>query len=221
MTALERGLVSILIGPGEFVGRRRAVGTWLAAVGFGGGLYGAVMGGFGGLSAGRIEQVAYSAAKVPILLLATTLLAAPSFFVLNALAGLRNDFGAAFRAVLGTQAAIALALAALAPYTAVWYLSTSDYHEATAFNALMFGIASIAAQSQLRRRYRALEEANPRHTTLRRVWVVLYAFVGIQMGWFLRPFIGDPTLPPTFLRTGVWANAYVVILKTLWYALTR
>ena len=114
MTAFERTLGSILAAD-----RPIAVRSWLVAVGSGGGFYGAVMGVFGGLSADRAVQVAYSAAKLPLLLLATTLLATPSFFVLNSLLGLRNDFGAAFRAVLGTQAAIAITLAALAPYTAV------------------------------------------------------------------------------------------------------
>jgi len=216
MTALERTLGSILA-----TNRPVAVRAWLVAVGVGGGFYGAVMGSFGGLTADRAVQVAYSAAKVPLLLLATTILATPSFFVLNSLLGLRTDFGAAFRAVLGTQAAIAIILASLAPYTAVWYLSTTDYHEATTFNALMFAIASITAQWQLRRRYRDLEARNRRHALMRRIWVVLYAFVGIQMGWFLRPFIGDPARPPTFLRTEAFGNAYVVVAETVWKAFTK
>ena len=216
MTALERTLGSILT-----TNRPVAVRAWLVAVGVGGGFYGAVMGSFGGLTADRAVQVAYSAAKVPLLLLATTILATPSFFVLNSLLGLRTDFGAAFRAVLGTQAAIAIILASLAPYTAVWYLSTTDYHEATTFNALMFAIASITAQWQLRRRYRDLEARNRRHALMRRIWVVLYAFVGIQMGWFLRPFIGDPARPPTFLRTEAFGNAYVVVAETVWKAFTK
>ena len=41
--------------------------------------YGSVMGSFGG----RIEQVAFSAIKVPLLLLATLMLSLPSYFVLN------------------------------------------------------------------------------------------------------------------------------------------
>lgn len=221
MAALERAVVSVLVGPREYVDRRAVVRTWLLAVGLGGGFYGAVMGGFGGLSADRAVQVVYSAVKVPILLLATTVLATPSFFVLNTLAGLRADFGTAFRAVLGTQAAVTVVLAALAPYTAVWYLTSADYHEATAFNAGMFAVATVAAQWQLRRRYAALEARNRRHRTLRRVWVVLYAFVGIQMGWVLRPFIGDPARPPTFLRAEAWGNAYVVVLDTLWRAVAK
>jgi hypothetical protein len=38
---------------------------------------------------------------------------------------------------------------------------------------------------------------------------LIYAFVGIQMGWVLRPFIGQPGVPTTFFRPGAWGNAYV------------
>jgi hypothetical protein len=31
-------------------------------------------------------------------------------------------------------------------------------------------------------------------------WVALYVFVGIQMGWILRPFIGSPELPFILFR---------------------
>jgi hypothetical protein len=33
-----------------------------------------------------------------------------------------------------------------------------------------------------------------------RVWVVIYALVGAQMGWLLRPFIGSPDLPFAWFR---------------------
>ena len=32
------------------------------------------------------------------------------------------------------------------------------------------------------------------------VWVIVFAFVGAQMGWILRPFIGDPRLPFAWFR---------------------
>ena len=49
-----------------------------------------------------------------------------------------------------------------------------------------------------------------------RTWIVVYAFVGIQMGWFLRPFIGDPAIPVQFFRSESWGNAYVVLFKLFW-----
>jgi hypothetical protein len=49
-----------------------------------------------------------------------------------------------------------------------------------------------------------------------RAWLVLYAFVGIQMGWVLRPFIGDPFGPVEFFRRGAWDNAYVIVARMIW-----
>jgi chromate transport protein ChrA len=186
-------------------------GPGLFAVVAGGAVYGGVMGAFGGVGGDRLLQIAFSAAKVPLLILATTALALPSYFVLNTLLGLRADFPDAVRAVAGTQAAVAVVLASLAPFTAVWYASTRSYHEATLFNALMFGVASLAAQLVLRRRYAPLEARDPRHRWLRRGWLGVYAVVGIQMGWVLRPFIGEPGRPVTFFRADTWGNAYVVV----------
>jgi hypothetical protein len=31
-------------------------------------------------------------------------------------------------------------------------------------------------------------------------WVIVFALVGAQMGWVLRPFIGDPTLEFSWFR---------------------
>jgi hypothetical protein len=185
------------------------VRRWLTAVVAGGMAYGAVMGTFGGVSA----QVAFVAVKVPLLLVATTLLTLPSFFVLNTLLGLRGDFPDVLRAVGGAQAAAALVLAALAPYVAVWYLSSGAYPEAILFNALTFTAASFAGQAILRRNYRPLIARDPRHRLLLRGWLGLYAGVGIQMGWVLRPFIGAPGEPVRFLRDEPWSNAYVVVAE--------
>jgi hypothetical protein len=52
-----------------------------------------------------------------------------------------------------------------------------------------------------------------------RGWLIIYAFVGIQLGYLLRPFIGDPTQPVAFFRADSWGNAYIFVLETLWKAL--
>lgn len=81
--------------------------------------------------------------------------------------------------------------------------------------APLFGIATFGGQVLLRRYYRALLERDVRHRVLLRFWGILYAFVGIQMGWVLRPFIGDPYKPVVFFREDSWGNAYVVIFQLL------
>lgn len=179
-------------------------------------LYGAVMGSYSGVLGDRWKQVIYSAVKVPFLLIATFALSLPSFFVMSTLLGLRDDFAHSLRALIATQAVLTIILASLAPFTALWYLSSSDYQAAVLFNAMMFGIASITAQMLLRRFYAPLIARNPRHRLLVRAWLIVYAFVGIQMGWMLRPFIGDPLSPTRFFREHMWGNAYEVVMRMVW-----
>lgn len=205
-----------LIRPGPpraFAGR-----TLIAMIVLFGVLYGALMGTFfGDDESPRALQSLYSASKVPLLLVLTFLLALPSFYVLNTLAGVAGDFRAAIGALLATQAGLTVALASLGPFTVLFYSSTTNYEAAVLFNAGMFSVASWAGQRLLRRFYAPLIARDPRHRKLVRVWIVLYAFIGIQMGWVLRPFIGQPGAPTTFFREGAWGNAYLEVWdKAVW-----
>ena len=194
----------------DLIVRRRDLLAILIVFGF---TYGLAMGSFGGLSDTRWLQMLYSAAKVPLLLLATFALSLPSFFVLNTILGTRADFAAVLRALIASQAGLTVVLAAFAPVTLFWYASSASYDDAILFNAFMFAVASLAAQWMLRRLYRPLIAANPRHRALLKSWLLIYAFVGIQMGWLLRPFIGAPSAQPQFFRAEMWGNAYVVVAK--------
>jgi hypothetical protein len=78
----------------------------------------------------------------------------------------------------------------------------------------------VSAQWMLRRSYQPLIETNSKHRWMLRVWLVIYVFVGIQMGWVLRPFIGDPELPVQFFREGSWSNAYEVVFQIIWEVLS-
>jgi hypothetical protein len=192
----------------------RALVWLLASIIVCGGLYGAVMGTFRGLAPETLVQMMYSAVKVPLMLLATFVISLPSFFVVNTLLGLRRDLAQALRALLATQAGLSIILASLAPFTALWYASFSSYSSAVAFNGLMFAIASFSAQWLLRGYYMPLVQRNSRHRVILRVWVFIFAFVGIQMAWVLRPFVGDPRSPLQFFRDDVRSvDAYVTVVR--------
>jgi hypothetical protein len=182
--------------------------------------YGGIMGSFGGVTGDRLLQVLYSGLKVPMLLLVTFAISLPSFFVLNTLLGVRSDFADALRALISAQAVLTLVLLSLGPFTIFWYASSDHYRAAILFNGLMFAIASFGAQLVLRRSYAGLIARNPRHRALLASWLIIYTFVGIQMGWVLRPFIGDPELPTRFFREDGWrGNAYLIILEMIWHVL--
>jgi hypothetical protein len=180
-----------------------------------GGIYGMVMGSFAGVWGDRSLQLLFSAVKVPLLLMATFGLSLPSFFVLNTVLGLRSDFAVVLRSLIAAQAGLTIVLSSFAPFTLLWYASASDYDNAVMFNAVMFGAASLAGQWMLRRLYAPLIAANPRHGKLMWAWILIYAFVGIQMGWVLRPFVGNPQTRPEFFRAEMWGNAYEVVGKKI------
>lgn len=176
-------------------------------------MYGALMGSYQLDEPERLLQVVYSAVKAPMLLGVTTLLCVPGFFVLNTVLGLRDDFRDAIQAILAGQAGLAITLASLGPFTRFWYFTTEDYRAALLFNAAMFTIATAAGQLVMLRYYRVLIRRNPRHLATLGLWMVLYAFVGIQMGWILRPFVGSPGMPVSFFREHALTNAYVVVAE--------
>jgi hypothetical protein len=182
-------------------------------------IYGAAMGSFGGISGDHAWQIAFSAVKVPLLLLATFAIGLPSFFVINTLVGLRRDFVESLRALVAAQAGMAIVLASLAPFTLFWYASCNDYEGAILFNGLMFAVASFSGQKLLRDYYRPLVLRNAGHRPMLWTWLTLYVFIGIQMGMVLRPFVGTPGAPAQFFRSGAWENAYDVVAGLIYNAL--
>lgn len=185
-------------------------------------VYGAAMGAYAFVVGQRslveqIPQMVYSGVKVPLLIMVTISIALPSFFVISTLLGLRNDFRHSLRAIVSAQAGLTVILASLFPITLFVYASlapfSSSYAIAILFNAAMFGIASVAAQVLLSAYYRELIERNRRHLWMCRMWIFVYAFVGIQVGYVLRPFIGSPSIEPSFLRRESFQNAYVKVFS--------
>jgi hypothetical protein len=180
-------------------------------------LYGAVM----GASDLRPLQMLFSSLKVPLLIGVSGLVCLPNFLVLNTILGLREDLPTVLRGAALAQGTVCACLVAMAPLTATAYLSLEAYGDAVVFNGAVFLAAAVGGQVTLSRHYRPLIRANPRHRIARDAWLGLYVFVAIQMGWVLRPFVGNPDQVTTFFRAGAWSNAYVEVAALVWQAIGR
>lgn len=172
--------------------------------------YGMVMGSFGGPL-----QALYAALKLPMLVWVSTAVCLPNFFIVCTVLGLQRDFGSAVRGIISSQATFSICLASLAPVVVVGYLSQVDYDEARLLNGAMFAIACIAAQVTLARHFGPLIRKDPRHRRALIAWFGLYIFVGVQLAWVLRPFIGSPSIETRLFRESAWGNAYVEIYEIL------
>jgi hypothetical protein len=99
------------------------------------------------------------------------------------------------RALLGLM--MAAHPAASVPASAVLAPAVEGAPEGPAPDPGLYRSASVA-------RERATPSDSSRRETaglrIFRVWLVAYAVVGGQMGWLLRPFIGNPAAPFTWFR---------------------
>lgn len=179
-------------------------------------VYGGMMGSYGlwggeGVFGAGGLQVLYSAIKVPLLIGVTFLLSLPSLFVFYALAGLAEEFRQVLSLLLSTQMVFAFVLISLAPFMLLFYASSVAYVQGVLINGVAFALAAVVWHHILRKRFRAFVAINRRHTFLLRLWFVLYTFIGVQMGWTLRPFVGSPNAEVQFFRSDGWGNAWVEV----------
>lgn len=163
----------------------------------------------------RAPLMVYSAVKMPLLILCTTALCLPGLYAVHVVLGARHRFAAALRGILGGQAVFAVALAAMSPLIAVWYTAVESKRAAVMGNAAVFGIAAAASLVMVRRSLRRAAGDRRLDAVLLAWWLMMYAFVGVQVAWMLRPFIGSPGVDPGFLRGDALTNGYVVVFRMI------
>ncbi len=156
-------------------------------------LYGAVMG-----STHSLWQTLSSAAKLPVLFLATLIVCSPTLYFFNILFGSDQSLTQSIALILTAITVTAVLLLSFAPIAMFFLLTTSNYQFFKLLNVAVFvaaGGMGVLFLSQGMRVVSAAgqEGAGARHTVLR-LWILVYAFVGSQMAWTLRPFIGAPSM---------------------------
>jgi hypothetical protein len=189
-------------------------------------------------------QLVATTFKVPLLFLLTLVVTFPSLYVVSALADSRLRFLDTLRLLLVAVAVNLALLASFGPVTAFFTLSTESYAFMVVLNVAFFTVAGMVGLAFLRRALivvftesaapppparldtgaspaiaPAPPVARPRRTGARSrrifaAWTVIYAVVGAQMGWILRPFIGTPELPLTLFRARQ-SNFFQAVLRAL------
>lgn len=177
-------------------------------------MYGAVMGSYNGFM-----QAISSALKLPALVLITLLICFPSFYIVQLLLGSTMKLRQLAVILFGGFVMLTTLLVAFAPISLFFQLSGSPY----AFLQLLhFGIFAFAGFWSMRTVAEALSTACEKRgiypkigITVFRIWIFILAFVGIQLSWNLRPFIGSQDMTFEWLRSGTQGNIYATLFNAL------
>ncbi len=200
----------------------RRVGACLLLIAIGAGAYGAAMG------AWRSPlQAAYNVVKFPLLLLSTALGNALLNGMLAPLLGLNVRLRQSLMLVLMSFALASVILGGFAPLLAflIWNTpplagaqevpwTTYRFVQLVQVGAIAF--AGVAANVRLRQLLEGLAGNGQVARKVLFAWLAGNLFLGSQLCWILRPFIGSPSLPVEFLRpTAFQGNFYETVFRAL------
>jgi hypothetical protein len=176
--------------------------------------YGAVLG-----STHSLGQALSSAAKLPLLFLITLAICLPALYIFSVLFGSNQRLPQSVALVLSAITVTAVLLLSFAPITFFFMMTTSGYQFFKLLNVLFFAIAGIVGMVFLSRGMRVVSAADDQTGAKMRgllfyLWIILYGFVGSQMAWTLRPFVGYPGAKFELIRQ-LGGNFYADILASL------
>lgn len=155
-------------------------------------------------------QILYDAVKMPVYLLGTL---AISFAAMHVFAARELRAGETFAAAMEAVALTAVVLGAFSPL--VWLFSVSMPVSPRGYRILILlltgsvAAAGVAGVARLHLRLRSVR--------LTAAWVLIYQFVGAQMGWLLKPWVGHTGRDDRFLplRQNLHGNFYESVLSVV------
>jgi hypothetical protein len=194
----------------------------LGVIILGAGLYGAAMGAWR-----APEQALYTAIKLPMILLLTTLGNALLNAMLAPLLGLNLAFRQSLLAILMSSTIAAMILGSFSPIVAfvVWnapalppaeQMASGAYAFVKLLHVAMIAFAGVIANVKLRRILVEIGGNPAAATRVLLAWLAGNLLLGGELSWILRPFIGSPLLPVAFLRDDALQSNF---FEAVWLAL--
>ena len=170
-------------------------------------------------------QAVFAGIKLPLILLLTAAGNAMLNAMLAPLLGLRLHFRQSFLAILASFALAATILGAFSPIAGfvIWNApplaegaNNSVTHAAILLLlVVVIAFAGIAANLRLLQLLRALAGDSAAAWRVLLAWLAGNLFLGSQLSWVLRPFIGNPAMPVEFLRTDAFhGNFYESVFRS-------
>jgi hypothetical protein len=186
-------------------------------------LYGMVMG-----STHSLWQVLSSAVKLPLLFLATLVISLPTLYFFNLIFGSNQSLTQNFCLVLTAITVTSVILLSFSPIVMFFLLTAKNYQFFKLLNVMVFTVAGTVGVRFLGQGMQMVStgvaEGGRARRNIVRLWILVYAFVGSQMAWTLRPFIGAPDLKFELFRQlggSFYANIFASIGEMLGFFVVR
>jgi hypothetical protein len=186
-------------------------------------LHGAVMG-----STHSLWQTLSSAVKLPVLFLSTLVVCSPTLYFFNLIFGSNQSLTQNFALILTAITVTGVLLLSFTPIVLFFLLTTNIYQFFKLLNVGVFAVSGFVGVYFLSQGMRIVstsgKEGGGARRAVVRMWIIIYAFVGSQMAWTLRPFIGAPSMDFELFRQlggNFYANVFASIGEILGFVTVR
>ncbi|MCL1468160.1 actin-binding WH2 domain-containing protein [Argonema galeatum] len=176
-------------------------------------IYGAIIGLYH-----SVPQSLSAAIKLPCLYLLTLLICLPTLYIFNIFFGSRRSLTQHFIIVLTAASVISALLLGFAPVTLFFLITTDNYQFFKLLNVAIFILTGVIGVNFLYQGIQLISEEDTEgqgtRTKILQFWLVLYGFVGSQLGWVIRPIFGN-TQQPFVLFREMQGNIYLDIANAI------
>jgi hypothetical protein len=151
---------------------------------------------------GKFAMILIATIKVPFLFLVTLAIVCPPVYISNLFVGARHSALQIAAMLLSSVAVTSTVLASMATVALFFALTSRTYDFIKLLHVLFFVYAGWAGLRMFLTCVEGMGRGGAATTPLRvlAIWLLLYAFVGTQMAWVLRPYVGTPNMPATLFR---------------------
>lgn len=181
-------------------------------------LYGIVMGIYNGLL-----QAVTAGFKIPILFILSMIICFPAFFMVQYILGSKLKFHSMLAIMLTGFVLTSAIMLSFSPIVIFFLITSSNYDFLKLLHVAIIGFAGIFG---MRTVIEALKFSCEKKNIYPKIgvkifqfWIIILAFVGMQLAWSLRPFIGAKDRPYQLLRKQE-GNFYLAVIHSVGKVLT-
>lgn len=180
--------------------------------------YGLIMGSYNGWG-----QSLASGLKLWFLLFLTLVICFPSFYIVQLILGSKIKIAQLVLLILSGFVMTSTILVAFAPIVLFFQLSGGGYQFLQLLHVGIFAFAGFFGMrvvvDALKTTFEAQNVYPKIGLTVFRIWIIIFAFVGVQLSWNLRPFLGSKEMPFEIFRSDTRGNFYSTVLGALGHLL--
>lgn len=162
-------------------------------------VYGAVMGSYHS----ALQAVA-AGIKLPLLFLAAIVICFPALYIIQSILGSKLGLLPMASVILSGFVLATAVMVSFIPIIVIFLLTGGNYHFLQLLHIAIVGLSGLFGMKIVVDALRY--SCEQRHVypqagvVVFRIWIVIVAFVGIQLAWNLRPFLNDPSEPFKVVR---------------------